>query len=139
MAAKRGMQIGRFTGKCTLTFQSPYLSRIKACGQGFHGFSRGQDFSFRANTLSNPLASTNRSCYTRGMAKKLSVSELQSTTEQPPGYDEVLAGISELLTRGCAILRPGKGLPSSIPSFRDLPYCLLPHCFTPHMKLRGRH
>ena len=35
MAAKRGMQIGRFTGELTLTFQSPYLSRIKACGQRF--------------------------------------------------------------------------------------------------------
>ena len=35
MAAKRGMQIGRFTGKRTLTFQSPYLSRTKVRGQGF--------------------------------------------------------------------------------------------------------
>ena len=39
MAAKRGMQIGRFTGKRTLTSQSPYLSRTKVRGQGSLGSS----------------------------------------------------------------------------------------------------
>ena len=41
----------------------------------------------------------NTPCYIRGMAKKRSRPAVSPVADRPPGYDEVLAGISELLHR----------------------------------------
>jgi hypothetical protein len=53
--------------------------------------------------LGNPLAFTNWSCYTKGMVKKRSRNAQPPAADQPNGYDDVLAGISELLESGDTI------------------------------------